>query len=99
MIDDALTDEQLLEHQAAAWIDGWYHGQSQTAEIVAAIRNQNNIIIAAGSTNGSEVLDNAKFHTAHSVIEQWTSTKQKREKSKTAMTPNQFHEHLKAKHG
>lgn len=98
-LDDAITDKQLLEHQAAAWIDGWYHGRTPTAEIVAELRNLGNVIVAAQSTEPTKVAEELTWHSSHSVIDQMTATKPVINKSKTMITTDQWLQQLENQHG
>lgn len=96
-LDDAITDEQLLEYQAAAWIDGWYHGRTPTADVVAEIRNLGTRLMVFQSSNPEQSAKNAEWVTGYDVIDQ--QTKLKKKKSATMMTPDQYLKHLKASHG
>ena len=94
-LDDAITDEQLLEYQAAAWIDGWYHGRTPTADVVAEIRNLGSRLIVFQSSNPKQAAKEVDWVSGYDIIERQTKLKPK--KSSTMMTPDQYLKHLEAR--
>ncbi len=87
-LDNCITDEQLLEFQAAAWLHGWDHGRRQPATIAAEIRNHLNVTMAMNTSDFKKTIQDMEFHDSNSVIK--SLTKVDKEKSKTAMTPDQY---------
>lgn len=97
LIDDSLTEEQLLEFQAVAFIDGWYHGRTSDATIVAEIRNLGNRLIASQAAKPKEAFESMTWANTHDVIDQMTTTKRK--KSKTMLSAHEAQQEAARRYG
>lgn len=70
---DSLTDEQVLEWQAVALIDGWAHGWQQTAEILAAIQNQTNRVVLSNSADPKKLQARLDWTSGKQVTDELTA--------------------------
>lgn len=98
-LDNAISKEQLLEHQAAAWIDGWYHGRTQIAEFAAEIRNLGNTVRIANSSDPKALAEVITWHSSHKIIEQMTTTTPTETKKPTVFSGHELTAELERRYG
>lgn len=65
---DSLTAEQWDYWRAIALIDGWYHGWTQSAEILSAINNSTNRIEIATSMDPKNMYRNQKYTSGPEIV-------------------------------
>lgn len=97
-----MTDEQLLEWQAVALIDGWANGWQQTAEIVSAIQWSANrqILQRVPSENSAAAEKEMDWSSGHEIMIKMTDySKKKHKKNSRLQTPAQAQQILQRRYG
>lgn len=79
---DSMTTEQLSEMAAVAIIDGWYNGWSQTAEIIAAIRDNANRQLVARAAKPQQAFDAMDWRSGQEIAKLLTDYSGKQKKKK-----------------
>jgi len=91
---DDLSDDQWLEWQAIALIDGWHNGWLHAAQVMAHMTNQTNRIVLSQMEKPAQAAKQMKWVSGYEVAEQLQSFGQK--KKKEGMTPKQAEAILRA---
>ena len=94
---NSLTREAIRELEAISHIDGWNHGMSQTAEVLAAVHNLGNRWEISNSAKPRQASMSARWYSGWDFIKQRFS--KKIEGPKTAAKSQQMLKRRQARHG
>lgn len=88
-----LTDAKWLEWKAVAVIDGWFNGWQKTGEIIAALNNQTNRLVAMQCKEPRSASQQMTWLSGYKVAKDMQTFGKA---APTAMTPKQAQQILKA---
>lgn len=72
-LHDSLTREQMIEHQAMAVIDGWYHGRANLAHILSAIQNGINRLVLMQCSDPEKAHRKMQWTSPAEILDSFTA--------------------------